>query len=161
MTIKRLQNTGDTIVEVLIALAVISLILAISYATSIRNVRSLQDAQERAQALQLAQGQIEYIRAAQNPNDQVPQITAAQQCFNSDGKPVAASTPPTQPGDPSDFCLVDASDHPVSAGQQPQFNILITPATNVATGITSYTIQVTWPSIINSTTNNVTVYYRL
>lgn len=60
---QRLNNHGDTIVEVLLAVAVIGGILAISYATMNRNLANLRDNQERTEATKLAQGQIEALVA--------------------------------------------------------------------------------------------------
>lgn len=57
------RERGDTIIEVLIAIAVVSSVLGISYAIMNRNILTLRDNQERTEALRLAQGQIEALRA--------------------------------------------------------------------------------------------------
>jgi type II secretory pathway pseudopilin PulG len=53
---------GDTIVEVLIAIAVVSSVLAISYSTMNRNILVGRDNQERTEASKLALGQIEALK---------------------------------------------------------------------------------------------------
>lgn len=58
----RLKSRGDTIVEVMIALAVISLTVALSYATAQRSLRIGQRAQERTEALKVAESQLEALR---------------------------------------------------------------------------------------------------
>lgn len=58
---KKLTQSGDTIVEVLIAVAVLSSVLGMAYATVSRNVARLRDNQERTESSKLAQGQIEAL----------------------------------------------------------------------------------------------------
>ncbi|MGH7240713.1 MAG: type IV pilus modification PilV family protein [Candidatus Saccharimonadales bacterium] len=57
------EQRGDTIVEVLISIAIVSLVLAGAYAITNRNLSTTQDSQEHGQALQFAQQQIELLRA--------------------------------------------------------------------------------------------------
>lgn len=61
MRILRNQR-GETIVEVLIAIAVIASILGTSYAIVNRNSSSYQQANERTQAVKLAEQQLELVR---------------------------------------------------------------------------------------------------
>jgi Tfp pilus assembly protein PilV len=58
------NERGDTIVEVLIAVAVVSLVLTSAYAVTNRNARAIQGSQEQAYAQKLLQQQVEYLRAA-------------------------------------------------------------------------------------------------
>jgi prepilin-type N-terminal cleavage/methylation domain-containing protein len=60
---KRLNQKGDTIVEVLIAIAVVSTVLVAAYQTTGQNIRSAQATQERTEALKLAEGQLERLRS--------------------------------------------------------------------------------------------------
>ncbi|MGH7234475.1 MAG: PulJ/GspJ family protein [Candidatus Saccharimonadales bacterium] len=61
--LKRIKDsTGDTIVEVLIALAVLSLAFVISYATADRAITDSQNAQEHTLALEYLDAQIEALR---------------------------------------------------------------------------------------------------
>lgn len=60
--IKRFNQRGDTIVEVLIAIAVISSVLGTSYAIVNRNSKSYQQVSERTEALKLAEDQLEQLR---------------------------------------------------------------------------------------------------
>lgn len=53
---------GETIVEVLIAIAVIGSVLGTSYAIVSRNNSSYQQVSERTQALKFAEQQLEFIR---------------------------------------------------------------------------------------------------
>lgn len=60
--LKRLTNRGDTIVEVMIVLTVLSLALSISYATASRSLTQARQAQENTEATTFAQSQIEQLR---------------------------------------------------------------------------------------------------
>ena len=65
------DSLGDTIVEVMIVLAVLGLALSISYATANHSLLNARQAQENAQATEYGQAQIEDLRAlttTTNPN---------------------------------------------------------------------------------------------
>ena len=59
---RRICSRGDTIIEVLIAIAVISVVLVTAYVVTNKNTQSIQDTQERAQAQALVNAQIEALR---------------------------------------------------------------------------------------------------
>lgn len=58
----RLADSGDTIVEVLIALAILTLVLGGAYYTASQSYRNDLSAQEHTEALTVAQTQIENLR---------------------------------------------------------------------------------------------------
>lgn len=58
----KLNQIGDTIIEVLVALAIISLVLVGAYVVSSNSERAVRDSQEHAEASKLLQGQIELIK---------------------------------------------------------------------------------------------------
>lgn len=136
--IKKYKQTGDTIVEVLIAVAIVSLILAISYSIANHNVRVVQDAQEHSQALQLAQRQLEFLRV----QGSIP----SGNCFSSAGAVVSGAS-----------CNVDASDTPTL--NPPVYKIkLLTPGPS-CTAAAGYCVQVQWDSLLNGETAQVTLVY--
>jgi type II secretory pathway pseudopilin PulG len=53
---------GDTIIEVLIAIGIVSLVLTSAYALTNRNAQSAQKTQEQGQAQKLVESQIELMR---------------------------------------------------------------------------------------------------
>lgn len=57
----RLKQTGDTIVEVLIAVVVVSVILVGAYTISNVSMRQIRISQERGEAQKIASGQLEQI----------------------------------------------------------------------------------------------------
>lgn len=63
-TYNKINMRGDTIVEVLIAIAVVSLVLAGSYASTRRSANATRTAQEQGEALKFAESQVEQIKAA-------------------------------------------------------------------------------------------------
>jgi Tfp pilus assembly protein PilV len=65
---KRLNNRGDTIVEVMISLAVLGMVIGVSYGTATRSLRGMRMAQERSEALKLAESKVESIRATDGAN---------------------------------------------------------------------------------------------
>lgn len=56
------RQAGDTIVEVLIAMAIIGSVLGGAYATATRSLRIGIQAQERSEALKLVEGQLERLK---------------------------------------------------------------------------------------------------
>ncbi len=83
--VRKLNQAGDTIVEVLIAVGIVSLVLTTAYATTNRNVRSAQDTQENIYAQKLVEQQAERLRAAGS--------ATGDGCFT----PTAAYVPLTDP----------------------------------------------------------------
>ncbi len=62
------SERGDTIVEVLIAVAVVSLVLTSAYMLSNRNRQNMQSIKEQAQAQKLVEQQIEMLRLTDADN---------------------------------------------------------------------------------------------
>jgi hypothetical protein len=63
------NNHGDTIIEVLVSIAALSLILSVSYALTNRNTQTFRQAQERGEALKATESQIELLRHYLSTND--------------------------------------------------------------------------------------------
>ena len=58
-----LSQAGDTIVEVMIVLAILGLALSISYATANRGIQQSRNAQEHSEALGIIDSQVELLRS--------------------------------------------------------------------------------------------------
>jgi type II secretory pathway pseudopilin PulG len=136
----RKNQVGDTIVEVLIAISVVSFVLVAAYIAANRNTRITQDVQERGQALQLATTQVEFLHSIS---------LAGKNCFDTTGTPVGTAADNTP-------CMVKANGSKNTTHVQPEFTIAIT-----NTSATQYQVQVTWTSLVrNGSQNSVSLYYQ-
>ncbi len=59
---KKLNQVGDTIVEVLLALTILAMTIGTAYAISNKSTKRAQQAQERTQATRLVEGQIDRLK---------------------------------------------------------------------------------------------------
>ncbi|TAH34192.1 hypothetical protein EYC59_03495 [Candidatus Saccharibacteria bacterium] len=126
------QQTGDTIVEVLIAVAVIAFTITGAYALSLRSTVSTQDAQERGQALKLVETQLEFLRNAGT--------ISGGNCFDTTGMPTNTCT----------FT-------PNGAGTDPAYTMTVAANANGCTN--SYSVQAVWDGI-GGGVSNVSMCYR-
>jgi prepilin-type N-terminal cleavage/methylation domain-containing protein len=135
---------GDTLVEVLIAIAVVSLILGGAYVTTSRSLQATRAAQERSTALKLAESQIEQIKGLVNTN------------------PTAVF------GAPSPFCIAAATGLPVDASEddcgvdesgainsvEPVYHLSVERAGN------DFTLTATWFNVSGRQTDSLQLRYR-
>lgn len=133
----RLSNRGDTLIEVLLAIAIVSFILVAAYVTANKNTAINQDTQERSQALQLATSQLEFLHNAD---------IGSNNCFDISGNPVGT------PGNNTP-CIVKADGTPASSDDL-AYTIAIT-----SSGAT-YRVDVSWDSLASQGQSNVTLYYQ-
>src|SRR5688572_7799333 len=59
----KLRDSGDTIVEVMFAIAIVSSVLGVSYTTVSRATNNARQAQERGVATKLLESQVERLKA--------------------------------------------------------------------------------------------------
>lgn len=92
---KQITNSrGDTIVEVLIAIAIISLVLAGAYVSANRSAKATRTAQEHGEALKAAESQVELIKVAARTG--APDIfSAGDFCITGGTLGASCVTPPT------------------------------------------------------------------
>lgn len=94
MRIKAAER-GDTIVEVLIAILVISSILAGAFVSARKSQSAIRQSQERVEALNVAEGQIERVRSAASSNPSSFYSDTNSFCMSAaDGAKYGLSTPP-------------------------------------------------------------------
>jgi prepilin-type N-terminal cleavage/methylation domain-containing protein len=143
------RERGDTIVEVLIAIAIVSLILGGAYATTNRSVQTTRAAEERGNALKLAESQVEQLKglAKSNPSSIFGGATPLPFCIaTSTGLPVAAS---------NNACHVNAAGAPTTA--QPIFNLSISRASDGNT----FTVTNQWIDVSGRITDQLRMIYRV
>lgn len=148
----RKNQRGDTIVEVLISIAVASLILGGAYVTTNNSLRATRAAEERTAALKLIQGQIEFIRSMMTTDAGAAALDAAPSKFCIIANTVAGAQPST-PDAATAACSQSANGAPTTT--QPVYKVTITRAGN------SFTVMSEWPSIISDGTDNVQLTYRV
>lgn len=140
---QRRRQAGDTIVEVLIAIAIVTLVLTGAYALSNHNVRAIQDNQEHNQAIQLVQDEIELLKNKGS-------LPAGSDCFMlvDNGSYHVGDAVNHTTGD----CQVEG-DGSANTGVEPLYTLQITDNSG------TYSVQATWDNLYGST-GSVIMYYR-
>lgn len=137
MATKRPSQAGDTIVEVIIAVAVVATILVGAFITTNRSTHTVRDAEEHAEALQFLQGQVELLRAAADTSGALTGANLGTPfCFDDTlamhaaGSNACAGAGGVVPYDFSISCSALSGGCPA-----PQYKV------------TTFDLKVTWPSI--------------
>lgn len=92
---KIFYQKGDTIVEVLIAIAVLSLVLGGAYASSRRSLNATIQSQERSTALKIAEEQQEKIKYITTSSGPITYSNEDAFCISDSNTVIAATTPDT------------------------------------------------------------------
>jgi hypothetical protein len=166
MHLRRLNQAGDTIVEVLVAMTVLTFILAGAYVAANSSLTAEVRSGERSQALQLVQGQLELLRAYSSVS---PISAASLQMFclgvgvngtyptlnikEYDSGVVLPST--YTPGSYPTNCNVDSAMNPIATSTGQSYSLSI--VENVPTN--TFTIEANWYEDSGGV-GNVTVVYR-
>lgn len=147
----KLHEGGDTIVEVLIAITIVSLILGGAYVTSHNSLDATLDAQEHADALQLTQAQIELVRSLATTNSWIfSPSTSVPFCINGLSTNAPAAT-----------CKVNSVGTTSGSANGPViYNVRIINRTGIGTGPYTFTAQASWPGLENKT-DDVQLVYRV
>ena len=156
---------GDTIVEVLIAMAVLALMLGGAYYTAGLNYRNVRDSQEHTEAVALAEGQIEDIRimdpaklSTLGAGECVPSslIPTASCSVNSDGSGCIVGG--------GNYCYSESVTPctllPPSICSDPSPISLSSLGIAATVPLHTYQIEVSWQSL-NGYMDRVTLYYRV
>jgi prepilin-type N-terminal cleavage/methylation domain-containing protein len=144
--ISQFKQRGDTIVEVLIAIAVISLILGGAYVTTNTSLRATRSAQERGNALKLVESQLEQLKGIidANPNAVFGTSPAPPSPFCVFNNAVVAPT--------TGNCTLNTSGAPTTT--DPKFNLAITRTGN------SFVIRNTWVDVGGNQNAETQITYR-
>jgi type II secretory pathway pseudopilin PulG len=151
MFMKRLSQRGDTIVEVLIAMLVVSTVLGGAFVTSNQSQLEVRNSQEHAEALKLIESQLEAVRADATSSSPTVFTASTPFCMYNNSA-VSATTQPTAAD-----CEQDASGTPTTA--QPQYALSI--ARVSSNGGFLFTINATWYQVNGGGKANETMVYRL
>jgi type II secretory pathway pseudopilin PulG len=158
------NNNGDTIVEVMVVLAVLGLAIGISYATASRSLQDTNQAEENSQATEYAQSQIEDLRYlaptsnsadhSQNPTTNIFYPSTAF-CISS---PTAVAP------------ITIASSANCSYGNNYRILIYncdyfipttINPCAGSAASSDTFVVQATWPNVLGQGSDSATLNYRV
>lgn len=149
----RRNERGDTIIEVLIAIAVVSLILGGAYVTTNNSLRAERGAQERTDATKLVEAQLESIKSIASTTPDAIFVTAPGNFCITPAQAVVLST--ISNGN-CKFSSTGANNN----GAEPIYNLSASIST--ASGVDTLTIKNTWNAIeTGSATDVVQMSYRL
>lgn len=151
MIARRLNQRGDTIVEVLLALLVLGAVLAGAYVSSSSSLRGTRMAQERGEALKLIEGQLERIKS--NPSAFISQ--PGYFCVDlASGLAVSGFSP----NPPADASADPLSGYPSSCrqGNIPYYVSIIRDGANG-----TYAARARWVRIGGGSNQEVKISYRV
>jgi Tfp pilus assembly protein PilV len=168
MSLKSFNQAGETIIEVMISLAVLGLTLGLSYGIAGRSLRGAQDAQERTGAFQYSQSIIETIKAyasrdnLNDPDELDPILFPLPYddktfCVNTASIEAYENEEPSTPADPDDSnCRNGIYTSKVTT----------TRLENLSGGLLTVrkyrmTVDITWEAISGNGTNNVQMIYGM
>lgn len=150
---QRLNQRGDTIVEVLISIAVVSLILGGAYVTTNKSLKAERGAQERTNATKLVESQIESLKSiAIDDPDALFKNAPTNFCVTPNQQIVAAVQT-------NNTCRFDTSGANNNTTEPAYF---ISATLSQTSGVNTVTIKNQWAAIESgSTTDTITMTYRL
>ncbi len=167
---KRLGSTGDTIIEVLISIAVVSMIIGGAFTSANRSLNATQAAKERDQGIRLAETQIEQLRAAlKNAADITAIAGFSHFCMNATTLVViSAAVDPEINNDPLNASVYPAgctlnSGNTTYTGADPSipYYVSVYHDTNPAGDQDLYTARVRWDRAGGNGREQVVVRYRV
>jgi type II secretory pathway pseudopilin PulG len=180
--IKPLNKNGDTIVEVIIVLAILGMALSISYATASRSLLNARQAQETSEAAEYVQAQIEDIHALapdqngdQNASGTIQTAGGIKNqaggfCILSansltpnvqlDTEPLSTDANPTCYPNSTIYHVVDYSCDDQTTDST-DLSICQTQTGTTLTKSDTYVVQAEWPDVLGEGNDYVTQVYRI
>ncbi len=149
-----LNQKGDTLIEVLICIMIVTVILTGAYVTTQKASQGVRNSQEHAEVLKIAQSQLEEVR--ENAN-----ITSGSKVFSIVPPFCMVDSTPIGVAVSSGKCVQDSSGQPTSTA--PLYNVSInrTPCNNAGPKCWLFTVKVTWDTITNDGVSSEQISYRL
>ncbi|HEX3568649.1 MAG TPA: prepilin-type N-terminal cleavage/methylation domain-containing protein [Candidatus Saccharimonadales bacterium] len=141
------SEQGDTIVEVLIAIAVVSLVLGGAYVTTNRSLQATRGAQEQGNAIKLTESQLEQMKGVSvtDATSIFGGSTPASFCMNNNTVVDASQA----------ACTVDTAGNPTSG--VPAYHLKISRGSDGHT----FTVTNTWDDVGGKAVDNIQMEYRL
>lgn len=154
----RNRQRGDTIVEVLICMAVLTTVLGGAYVTSNRNTLSNRASQERLEAVKLAEGQVERLRIYSREDASVF-TRSTPFCLIPSGTNQLDAT-----SDNNAACYVSSAGAQVDASVTPRYHTSVQKTADVSTaGVTGsrYTVTITWANVSGNGNDSLETLYEV
>lgn len=140
------HQRGDTLVEVLIAIAVVSLVMGGAYVTTNRSLLATRAAQERGNALKIAEAQIEQLKGMV-ATDSAAVFGAGVPspfCISNTGTIVASTNA---------ACTVGTNGAPTTA--EPRFRLSIVRSGN------TFSLTESWVNVSGANSDQLQMKYRV
>lgn len=154
----KLSKRGDTIIEVLLAIVVVSGTLGTAFATMDRGTQGTRASQERAEALKLVEGQIELLKEAREQGVVVHGLGPNAFCMRLNGTSVettSSHSPPQAPGDLNSDNFgnysADCSIPIITGG----YNLSIEESAGL------FTVRARWTNVRGDVRDQVEIRYRI
>ncbi len=164
MRIKKTNNRGDTIIEVLICLAILGFIMSITYSIVSRAQKTIRSSQERVEALKLAEGQLERLKGSQRDStlgSLASKPSSSPFCYGTDGSVTGFSVP--NPNNWSaDINSDQLSTYPPGCkgqGSGNLYNVSIVAPNNAQGGL--FTVRVRWERLGGGQLEEVKLEYKI
>jgi len=150
----KINQIGDTLVEVLIAATVISLAMGGAYSVANRSLRTARQSQERVEATKIVEGQIEQLKALSHATDDQGIFGTSVFCLTNGVRHpnTGMSNIPSLNSDP----LTTPSPYANECKKRGLYHIAIH-----KTGTDEFSIVARWFSIGSSSKEQVNTKYRL
>ncbi len=160
---KKLDQVGDTILEVLVAVAVLSLILGISFTLANRSSLTNQKSAERVQAYNFAQGQMELLKKyiAEDSTASTAPSAGSKFCFRySVTDPNLVTGVLTLPASFNIDSNYNSADDTCKHGADKRYVTIIERYPSGAND-NLYVVKVRWDSVAGSNTDRIDLYHKI
>lgn len=151
------SQRGDTIIEVLLAMSIVGMVLGASFGIANRSTQIGQDAQERTEALKLAETQVELFKVAYKTNVVIP--------TRGEDEPFCLTSADTS-YTPQDVDSPLCKDVDSSGNQDGLYSIsIIPPGSSISDPTGTYEVKITWLRLgakdnSENYLNNLSLYYK-
>lgn len=145
------NQKGDTIIEVMFALVVLATAIGVSYGVANRSLRTARTAQERTEALKVAESQAEKLKMLSDNGTALPPQSLF--CIKNNSADVYNSG---YPGDPPSLDSDALTQYDINGCSNGRYKYFVDPgATN------TYTINVRWFGAGSIQKEEVKIIYRV
>lgn len=148
---QKLNQRGDTIVEVLIAIAIVSMVLGGAYATTNKSLQATRSAQEQGVGLKLVETQLEQLKSLADTPGGLATTPASFCIVQTAGKPTVTST--ASAGSP---CTLNSNGATATSADQPAYQLAITQLTP-----NNFRITNSWVDVSGKQNDSVQMDYRI